>query len=379
MHKTFFKLGLVINPYAGIGGALAFKGSDGQEIREKALAMGAEKLAGHKTRLALEQITTLQHQVHFYVASGEMGLDVVKELGFDYTCVYQVPSLQTESSDTKATVQALIDAQVDLILFVGGDGTARNICQLVENTMPVLGVPAGCKIHSAVYAVTPQAAGRVLEQVIQGDLVSVNDADVMDIDEKLFRQGKVKARQYGAMQVPTEVQYIQAVKMGGKESDELVLADISAHVIELMEEYPEHIFVMGSGSTVDSIMQELGIDNTLLGVDLIQNQQLVASDVTSKQLIELTQNQKCKLVITLIGGQGHIIGRGNQQLSSRFLDSLGKQNILLVATKTKLCNLAGRPLIVDSGDNKVNQELAGLITVITGYHDQVLYPVANYS
>jgi predicted polyphosphate/ATP-dependent NAD kinase len=217
----------------------------------------------------------------------------------------------------------------------------------------------------------------------------VSDAQVMDIDEDLFRQGKVKARQFGEMQVPIELQYIQAVKMAGKESDELVLTDIAAQVIEIMEEHPDHLFVMGSGSTVEFIMQELGIDNTLLGVDLIQNQQLVASDVTSKQLIELTQEYMpqddinlgkiCKLVITPIGGQGHILGRGNQQLSASFLNALGKHNIVLVATKSKLSNLNGKPLIVDSGDAKVDQNLAGLITVITGYRDQVLYPIANYS
>ncbi|MGJ8682209.1 ATP-NAD kinase family protein [Paraglaciecola sp.] len=374
-----FKLGLVINPYAGIGGALALKGSDGADIRARALSMGAEKLAGEKTKLALEKIAHLKDKIHVYLASGEMGQDLAEQLGFAHTCVYQPPKTQTESIDTQATVQALALENVDLILFAGGDGTARNICQLVNNSIPVLGVPAGCKIHSAVYAVTPQAAGRVLEQVIQGNIVSVNDAEVMDIDEDLFRQGKVKAKQFGEMQVPTEVQYIQAVKMGGKESDELVLADIAAHVIEEMQDNPEHIFVMGSGSTVEFIMQELGIHNTLLGVDLIQGQKLLASDVTSQQLIEHTQGNKCKLVLTLIGGQGHVLGRGNQQLSAGFLNSLDKQDILLVATKTKLANLAGKPLIVDSSNDQVNQDLAGLITVITGYRDQVLYPVANFN
>jgi predicted polyphosphate/ATP-dependent NAD kinase len=378
-HKFYrsFKLGLLINPYAGIGGALALKGSDGVEIREKAIAMGAEKKALDKTRLALEQIESIKDQVQLYVASGEMGETLAKEMGFSYSVVYESAEIQTESQDTEAAAQALLEQNVDLILFAGGDGTARNVCYVIGNSVPVLGIPAGCKIHSAVYAVTPAAAGRVLKQVINGEIVSVSDAEVMDIDEALFRKGRVNARQFGEMQVPTELRYIQAVKMGGKESDELVLADIAAHIIEIIEDNPEQLFVMGSGSTVEFIMQELGIENTLLGVDIIQNKQLLKSDVTAAELLALTAKQRCKLVLTLIGGQGHIIGRGNQQLSADFLKKLGKDNILLVATKSKLQNLSGRPLIVDSGDVTTDQQLSGLISIITGYHDQVLYPVAD--
>jgi predicted polyphosphate/ATP-dependent NAD kinase len=375
--NRLFKLGLLVNPYAGIGGALALKGSDGVEIREKALALGAEKKALDKTRLTLEHILPIKDQVQLYVASGEMGETLAKDMGFNYSVVYQPENTQTESQDSEATAKALLAHQVDLILFAGGDGTARNVCHIVGNSVPVLGVPAGCKIHSAVYAITPAAAGRVLKQVIKGEIVSVSDAEVMDIDEALFRKGKVNARQFGEMQVPTELRYIQAVKMGGKESDELVLADIAAHIIEIIEDNPEHLFIMGSGSTVEFVMQELGIENTLLGVDVIKNRQLLASDVTASELLTLTTNQSCKLVLTLIGGQGHIIGRGNQQLSADFLKRLDKDNILLVATKTKLSNLSGRPLIVDSGDTDVDLQLSGLISIITGYHDQVLYPIAN--
>ncbi|WP_339724608.1 ATP-NAD kinase family protein [uncultured Paraglaciecola sp.] len=372
-----FKLGLLVNPYAGIGGALALKGSDGAEIREKALAMGAEQKAIEKTRLALEHIVSIKDQVQLYVATGDMGETLAKALGFNYHLVYQPENKQTESQDSEATAQALLEQQVDLILFAGGDGTARNLCHIIGSSVPVLGVPAGCKIHSAVYAITPAAAGRVLKQVIKGEIVSVSDAEVMDIDEALFRQGKVNARQFGEMQVPTELRYIQAVKMGGKESDELVLADIAAHIIEIIEDNPEQLFVMGSGSTVDFIMQEMGIKNTLLGVDVIKNKQLIASDLTATELLDLTATQSHKLVLTLIGGQGHIIGRGNQQLSAPFLKKLGKDNILLVATKGKINSLCGRALVVDSGDLAVDQQLSGLISIITGYHDQVLYPIDN--
>jgi predicted polyphosphate/ATP-dependent NAD kinase len=161
--------------------------------------------------------------------------------------------------------------------------------------------------------------------------------------------------------------------MGGKESDELVLADIAAHVVEEMEE--DDFYIMGSGSTVSYIMEEIGLENTLLGVDVILDQELVASDVTAAQLLEIVSGKSAKLVITLISGQGHIFGRNNQQLSPALIRQLGKDNIIVVATKTKLQALNGRPLIADTGDTELDQMLSGHIKVVTGYHDQVMYPV----
>jgi predicted polyphosphate/ATP-dependent NAD kinase len=370
-----FKLGLIVNPYAGIGGALALKGSDGQAIREQALAMGAQKKANHKTHLALQQIHQSAMPVHIFTAAGEMGEDVSLALGFNTTVCYRPANVQTEAEDTIQAAQALLAEQVDLILFAGGDGTARNIHDVVTDKMPVLGIPAGCKIHSGVYAITPKSAGRVVNMLLSGEIVSVNEAEVKDIDETLFRAGKVHAKYYGEMRVPTELRYVQAVKMGGKESDELVIADIAAQVIELMQDHPNTVFVMGSGSTVDGIMQELGLANTLLGVDLVMDQRLLFQDASEADILRHLVGNDSKLVLTLIGGQGHVFGRGNQQLSPAVIRQIGRANIILVATKSKLQNLAGRPLISDSGDSELDQQLSGLIPVITGYKDQVLYPL----
>ncbi|WP_158771052.1 ATP-NAD kinase family protein [Paraglaciecola sp. L1A13] len=378
MKKTQFKLGLIINPFAGIGGSVALKGSDGFDTRAQALALGAQKLANSRTRLALEELLPFKTQLHIFTAAGEMGGSLAADLGFDYTVVYQQQTLQSEAADTERCAQVLKAHHVDLLLFAGGDGTARNICHIIAATLPVLGVPAGCKIHSGVYAVTPQAAGRVVAMLIQGQIVTLQDADVMDIDEVLFRQGRVNARQYGEMRVPSELRYMQAVKMGGRESNELVLADIAAQVIEFMDEHPERLFVMGSGSTVDFIMQELNLTNTLLGVDIVQNGQLVASDVSANVLLKHTAKTPTTLVITLIGGQGHIFGRGNQQLTSAVLRQIGRENFLVVATKGKLQALNNKPLIADTGDIALDAKLAGLISVTTGYKDQVLYPIAKF-
>jgi predicted polyphosphate/ATP-dependent NAD kinase len=368
-----FKLGLIINPFAGIGGALALKGSDGPQVRAQALAAGAAQLAMSKAELALAQCLDLTEHVDIYTGSGDLGANSAKKLGFACQTVYEAPSNDTQSEDTLGLVNALAKLDIDLLLFAGGDGTARNICSQLPAHIPVLGVPAGCKIHSGVYAITPKAAGKVLKKVLMGELVSLQHAEVRDIDEVLFRQGKVIAKHFGELQVPHELAYIQAVKMGGKESDELLLDDIADYVIEIMQDEPDTLFVMGSGSTVNAIMERAGLSNTLLGVDLVCNQAVLGHDLTAQQLLDLTEGKPTKVICTLIGGQGHILGRGNQQLSPRFIRKIGKSNLILVATKAKLHALDNRGLISDSGDSALDEEMAGPIPVITGYRDQVLY------
>ena len=372
-----FKLGLVINPIAGIGGSVALKGSDGEGIAEQALALGATAKSNARALLALEILLPYKDNIVIYTAAAEMGEHTAKGLGFNTVVVHELSGETTTALDTEQAVTTLINHDIDLLLFAGGDGTARNVCHIVEDKFPVLGIPAGCKIHSGVYAITPKAAGRVVELMITNQLVSLTDADVMDIDESLFRQGVVKAKRFGEMQVPSELRYIQAVKSGGKESDELVLQDIAADVIAKMD---DELFIIGSGSTTAFVMEELGLDNTLLGVDAICQQTLMASDLTEMQLWQLIQSYQAgqvKLLITLIGGQGHIFGRGNQQLSPRIIRAIGKENIIIIATKTKLNALEARPLIADTGDSELDLELSGYLAVTTGYNDQVLYPVDN--
>ena len=373
-----FRLGLIINPLAGIGGSVALKGSDGSDTVREALARGAEPKAGIRTLQALQPLQGLPVEIITYPA--EMGADIAREAGFEPRVIGKIQSGATTAEDTERAAVELAAEGIDLLLFAGGDGTARNLCNALDdyspNTrVPVLGVPAGVKIHSGVYALTPRAAGEVVAELVCGELVSLGEQEVRDIDEQAFRQGVVRARYYGELTVPQEHQYIQSVKNGGKEVEELVLDDMAADFIEQMED--DVRYIMGSGSTIQAIMDQLGLPNTLLGVDVIENGALLASDCTAQQLLELTEGHHCQLVITVIGGQGHIIGRGNQQLSPPLLQRLGRDHIYIVATKTKIKALDGRPLIVDSGDDATNKMLAGLIPVHTGYHDSILYRVAD--
>lgn len=372
MSKSRLVVGLIINPFAGLGGAVALKGSDGKETRERALALGAEPRAQQRVQQALTLLKPYADQIQFVTCAGAMGADTLAQLGFDFSIAYTPNGDESSAEDTQQAVDALQQKAIDLLLFAGGDGTARDVFKAIDEQQLVLGIPAGVKIHSGVYAVSPKAAGRVVERVINGQLSSLKHADVMDIDEELFRRGKVKARRFGEMLIPAELEYVQAVKMGGVESDELVLADIAAEIIERTD---DHYLVMGSGSTVAAIMEDMGLDNTLLGVDWVHNETVLANDLTESELFEKVSAQApgtIKLVITVIGGQGHILGRGNQQLSARILRHIGRENVWLVATKAKLEALKGRPLLIDSGDEQLDQEWSGLIAVITGYHDEVL-------
>ncbi len=388
-----FKLGLIINPVAGVGGSVALKGSDGMAMH--ALALGAEPKANARAQTALKVLQPYKDEITVYTVNNLMGEQAAKALGFKVNLVYTTESENTQADDTEQSVAALLAEQVDIVLFAGGDGTARNVAKIVtehanqskQAQIPVLGIPAGCKIHSGVYAITPIAAGRVVELMITKQLVTLTTGDIMDIDEFLFRQGVVKAKRFGEMQIPSELRYVQAVKSGGKESDELVLHDISEDVIDKMSEADDSLFIIGSGSTTAFLMTELNLENTLLGVDLVQDNDLIASDVTEErlweQLMKTKQNeQSVQLIITLIGGQGHLFGRGNQQLSPRIINHIieqkgGKENITIIATKTKLTALENRPLISDTGDVKLDQSLSGFMPVTTGYKDQVLYPVAS--
>ncbi|MGB0832913.1 MAG: ATP-NAD kinase family protein [Psychrobium sp.] len=375
-----FKIGLIVNPVAGMGGSVALKGSD--DVIDKALSLGAEPKANERAKLALSVLSPYKDQFEIITAPALMGESLCQTLGFTHQVIgFDVNDqldgqLQSSKADHTLEAAKLIKAQgVDVLVFAGGDGTARNIYSAVGDDFPVLGIPAGVKIHSGVYAITPTAAGKVLELMVTNQLVSVMERDVMDIDESLFRDGVVKAKRYGEMLVPAELRYMQAVKMGGKESDELVLADIAADV---MRQVDDELVIMGSGSTTEFIMEEMGLENTLLGVDVVQDQSLVASDVSASQLLALIeQHDDVKLVVTLIGGQGHVFGRGNQQLSPAVIRAVGKENIIIVATKTKLQALEQRPLLVDTGDSELDKALSGFVKVTTGYNDYVMVQMSN--
>lgn len=374
------KLGLVINPMAGIGGSVGLKGSDGREIVERALDKGAMPRAQERALAALSRFRDFA-PVPVFTAGGLMGRDVLDRAGIESEVVYSPASQITTANDTRKAVYALCEKSIDLLLFAGGDGTARDVLDALkqhgsDEKLTVIGIPAGCKIHSAVYAVTPAQAGELVAGLIEGRLLSVKSAEVMDLDEDAFRAGQLKASCYGYMNVPVDEQRMQAMKQGGVDTESLVLQDIAADFIDNMQD--DVLYLIGSGTTTAALMESLGLDNTLLGIDAIFNGELVASDLAEQDILSLLDEaaySSAKIVVTAIGGQGHVFGRGNQQFSPAVIRRVGSDNIIIVATRNKLRSLEGRPLRVDTGDTGLDVALAGMKQIITGYEQRTLYRI----
>jgi predicted polyphosphate/ATP-dependent NAD kinase len=286
----------------------------------------------------------------------------------------------TTADDTVAAARAMLDMGVDLLLFAGGDGTARDVCRAVGTGLACLGVPAGVKIHSAVYATTPASAGELAARFLHDRpaAAGLREAEVMDIDEEAFRDGRVSARLYGYLSVPFERSLVQCAKAGGCAGDAADLAAIAADVVNDMA--PGVVYLLGPGTTTRAVADALGLPKTLLGVDAVRDGRLVAGDLTEAQILDLLAAGApgaARIVVTVIGGQGHIFGRGNQQLSAAVIERVGRENVIVVASQTKLLSLRGGPLLVDSGDPRLDASFAGYLQVVTRLGRRTMYRVAG--
>jgi predicted polyphosphate/ATP-dependent NAD kinase len=373
------KVGLIINPLAGIGGRVGLKGSDGKEIVEKAFAMGAVAESPLKAAKALERLTGKKEMFKLLTYPGPMGENVAISLGFEPVVFGCLDGDVTTPMDTEKAAAELKDAGVELLLFAGGDGTARNVFHAVGSSLPVIGIPAGVKIHSAVYADTPAHAGDAALLFLTGSgRIQLKEAEVMDIDEEAFRNDSVSARLYGYMTVPNVRNLMQSAKAGSVSTEKDTMISIASHIIMGMEK--DVCYLIGPGTTVRAVMDSLGLKNTLLGVDAVLNKELIGSDLNESALLNLLDDMarrgiKSKVVVTVIGGQGYVFGRGNQQLSHRVLSKIGKENIIIGATESKIIALSGKPLLVDTGDTEFNQYLSGYVKVITSMNRQMAYPI----
>jgi predicted polyphosphate/ATP-dependent NAD kinase len=365
-------IGFIINPVAGMGGAVGLKGTDGNEILNKAIALGAKPIASAKAEIFLSNLTTAKEHIKFLVGAGEMGEFQVKKLGFNCQVLGQAKT-QTSPKDTQIIAHQMQESKVDLLIFCGGDGTARDILKAVTLSVPVLGVPTGVKMHSAVFAITPQAAARVALRFLFASL-PLREAEVMDVDEQAFREGHVSAELYGYVLSPFEPHLIQGNKMESPmiESEIQNQAAIALYVIEEMK--PTNLYIIGPGTTTRTIGDLLDQKKTLLGVDLFQNKEITAKDVNEKKLLQAIEGRNSQIIVTPIGGQGFIFGRGNQQISPKIINQVGLDNIIVVATKSKLDKLES--LKVDTGDSKLDAELrARGISVISDYKVKRKMPV----
>ena len=370
------KLGLIVNPIAGIGGRVGLKGSDGLEIQQQALALGAVSLAQERSVAALKVLHPLAEELELVTPPGEMGETVAQKCGFSPhpLPVHQRDGGVTTADDTHRAARAMQAAEVDLILFAGGDGTACDIYHAIGNNFPVLGIPAGVKIHSAVFAVTPRDAGELALAFLQGKRAPLHEAEVLDLDEAAYRDGRLVTQLYGYLTIPYRRGRVQNQKVPTPASEAVQAQAIAADVVERMT--PGQAYILGPGTTTRAIAEHLDLPKTLVGVDIITRDEILASDVGEQQILDMLTHRPLGLIVTPTGGQGFLFGRGNQQISPQVIRLLGRENILTVCLASKIAALRGRPLLVDTGDPEVDNLLTGYIEVLTGYHEKIIYKIA---
>lgn len=356
-------IGFIVNPIAGMGGAVGLKGTDGKDILEKAITLGAKPVAPSRAEIFLSELKKIQPDVQIKVGAGQMGEEEAKHQGYIYS-VFGKKKNNTNRDDTETVAKKIFENGVDILIFCGGDGTARDILNAVDKNLPVLGVPTGVKMHSAVFAIDPKSAARITSHFLRKQL-PMWEAEVMDIDEKAFREGRVSAKLHGYLLSPYEPNLIQGAKMASPitESELRNQAAIAIYITENMKD--DIIYVVSAGTTTRTIGDILDQKKTLLGVDLFHKKKIIEKDVNEKQILSAIKNKSAKIIVTPIGGQGFIFGRGNQQISPKIIKKVGKDNIIVIATENKMKNL--KKLKVDTGDIELDSDLKGTIDVITDY------------
>jgi len=371
------KLGLIINPIAGMGGSVGLKGSDSYDILKKARELGAKPESPRRTVDALRNITHIKDNIELITCPYEMGEEEARECGFSPTVIGSIKRDRTTSHDTENAAKEMLRLKVNLLLFAGGDGTARDIYNVIGDRMPALGIPAGVKIHSAVYATSPKNAGDLAARYLEGETpdIRLREAEVMDIDEQAFRENRLIARLDGYLKVPYERGLVQDAKAGSILGEEASMDVIADDIINNMPD--DYLYIIGPGTTTRAIMEKLGLKNTLLGVDAVYQGKLVDSDLNESQLLKMIAGKRAKIVVSVIGRQGYIFGRGNQQISAEVIKKVGRENIIVVATKNKILSLRGSPLLVDTGDSEVDQMLTGYIQVVSGFGERFVLKVCN--
>lgn len=369
------KLGFLVNPIAGMGGRVGLKGTDSREILEKALALGAQPWAGERARQALRPLLSLKDKLEFITYPSPMGEDIARECGFSPKVIRTHLGKVTTADDTARAAGAMAKKKVDLLLFAGGDGTARDICDAVGTSLFCLGIPAGVKIHSGVFASHPVRAGELAALFLQKSVPRTVEAEVMDVDEEKLRREIVTARLHGYLRIPHVERFLQRTKTGSTGNEKYSQEAIAAEVAEDMSD--EFYYLVGPGTTTAAIMQKLQLDHSLLGIDLVWQRKLLGKDLNEAQILEKIGGKPTKLILTPIGGQGFLLGRGNQQLSPLVIQQIGKENIIVVATKQKIHSLNGRPLLVDTGEDVLDRALMGYYRIVTGFREAIIYKVAG--
>ncbi|WP_035372887.1 ATP-NAD kinase family protein [Pseudoduganella violaceinigra] len=375
------KIGLVVNPWAGIGGPAGLKGSDGIDCVQAALDAGSLPQVSSRLATMFDACGDAAQTASWYAADGAMGLAALHAAGVKSCAAVPVRS-PSRAEDTRRAACMLAGMGIDLLLFAGGDGTARDVLDGLRDagaigSLPVLGLPAGVKMQSGVFANHPTAAGLLLRQLLQNGLAACSDAEVMDLDEDALRRGLILPRLYGYLQLPRSPSLTQGGKSRRANGSSFQRQAIARSFAEGMEE--RSLYLVGPGSTTLALLELFGAEGSLLGVDaLLGDGTLLARDATRLELEDLAASRQVPLhlVLSPVGGQGMVLGRGNQQISSRLLRAAGRRGLHVLAPREKLMSLHGGVLRIDSGDADLDAEFNGYLPVTTGYREQTMWPVS---
>jgi predicted polyphosphate/ATP-dependent NAD kinase len=369
------KLGLIVNPIAGMGGAVGLKGTDGPELLQQARQLGAVPRAEKRTADALISLKTSAGEFEVLTYGNDMGESAVLLSGMQPVVVGSAASPISTPNDTQDAARALAAACVDLLLFTGGDGTARDMYDVLGTGKTTLGIPAGVKIQSAVFATNPSVAGRVASDYLNGSIQRTRLAEVLDIDEEAYRRGGLSAQLYGYLMIPDASRQLQSRKTASAPNERLAQQAIAEELSGRLAD--DRFYIVGPGTTCSVFLELLGTVGTLLGVDLLCGSKLVGSDMSERDILAAIAEARSSLIVTPVGGQGFLLGRGNQQVSAEVVRKVGKENIIIAATGEKLAALAGRPLLVDTGDPECDSYLQGYYRVVTGYREETVYRVGD--
>ena len=356
------RIGLIVNPIAGMGGSVGLKGTDGA-MAERAQALGAATVTPQRTRDLLAHMADAG-VIAWLAAPGAMGAAYLDERGIPNVVVGEIGSTTT-AADTRRIAREMVALGIDLLVFVGGDGTARDIVDAVGAAVPVVGIPAGVKVYSAVFAMSPGAAAALIGAFEPGGVAT--EHEVLDIDEEAFREDRLSSQLYGYLRVPATEGFVQPGKQGTvlTPDTEEAQRDLAASVVEDMDEAV--LYLLGPGSTVRAIADALGIPKTLLGVDAVVGGAPLGSDLNEQAILALLERYPhSRIIVTPLGGNGFIFGRGNKPFTPQVIRQVGTQNVIVVSTEAKLRGLP--ELRVDTGDEALDSLLAGYIEVVIGYH-----------
>ena len=363
--KNIFKLGLVINPIAGMGGKTGLKGSDGSNTLKKALSLGAKKESANRAEQALLPLKFMINKFSLITCSAEMGENSCKKIGLTTDYIIDINKKITTGIDTIKAVKIMARKQVSLILFAGGDGTACDIFYALQDKIPILGIPAGVKMHSSVFGTSPNAVGSLVSRIISNhsDTFPTSTAEIMDLDEDMRRYDQIRTKLIGYATIPSDKFLVQNPKSYVQLNDEDSINGISEYLENKLDK--EATYIVGPGRTTQNFLNRIGVFGTLLGVDVLKDRKLIGRDVNSRELDILTRNGLLYIISGIIGGQGFLFGRGNQQITAEIIQRVKKEDILIIASTKKIYELPRQCILIDTGDQKLDNELAGYVKVQT--------------